>query len=166
MLFPFTLVGRAHVPTVSNWCPPKDLSNTLVGSIRALNLLVRCTDIMLHSAPVSSLNVTWVSLTSRSDWMFLLELHWIASMYSPLMIHFQVTNSSFFDVGFWFQATMCIMISPTTFVTCDSIGRAVFSVVSRSTEFAFDYLPPILSLLSFHCWWCFPYCLNATSLTC
>ena len=74
---------------------------------------------------------------------------------------------SYSDVGFLFQAITCIMISPMTFVARDCIGRAVYSsVVRRCTEFALDFLPPILCLLSFHCWWCFLYCLNATSLTC
>ena len=145
-----------HLPLLGEYLFPQYLigahqKDMIVGSIRALNSLARCIDIMLHSAPVSSLNVTWVSLTSKSDWMFLLELPWIASMYNPsiLMIYSlhltPLPSDEFFFLRCWFfisgnnvRNDFAHDIWARVF-----IGRAVSSVVSPSTEFAFDYLPPI-----------------------
>ena len=74
-------------------------------------------------------------------------------------------NSSFFDVTVRLQAAVCIVVSAMTFVTRDSISRAVSSVVRRSTEFAFNYFLATLFHLRFYWWWYFLFCLS-TTLSC
>ena len=96
-LISFIFVSRKHLPTVSNCCPPNDLINMLVGSTWAFNSFVKRMDIILHSAPVSSLKITGMLLTIKSDWMFLLVLPSISSMYSPS----NGSSSSFTSISTW-----------------------------------------------------------------